>query len=208
MKDEITKLLNISDYDYYKYLLNQDPIKNKIDKNKIDYLISESVKCGEDEGDKLLKKYNNQDIFKIVKEMNLDISFTHSSETGYYGYFEEPNKIVIYKNSVEEAYEFFKSETDILISKEYIERVVLAHELFHYIEYKKPDLFINTYKIKLWSILKYTRKSNIVYLGEIAAMAFANKLLGKDTYSHILDYILLYNLDKKQAGMFFQEITK
>lgn len=207
MNNEVVKLLNISDYDYYKYLLNQDPIRQKIDENKVDYLIYESVKCGEEEAYKLVNKYNNQDVFNIVKEMNLNIENTNSSETGYYGYFEEPNKIVIYNNSIEEAFEFFKNETDILTSKEYIERVVLAHELFHYIEYKKPDLFINTYKIKLWSIFKYTRRSNIVYLGEIAAMAFANKLIGKKTYSHVLDYILLYNLDKKQADIFLKEIT-
>ncbi|QQK08076.1 hypothetical protein [Miniphocaeibacter halophilus] len=208
MKEEIIRLLEVSDYDYYRYLLNQDPIRKKIDEDTVDYLISKSVKCGEDEANKILGKYNNDDIFNIVKEMNLNIVFTDSSETGYYGYFEEPNKIVIYNNSIEGAFNFFEKYTDISINKEYIEKVVLAHELFHYVEYKNPNLFINTYKIELWSILKYTRRSNIVYLGEIAAMAFANKLIGKNTYSHILDYILLFNLDKKQADVFLQEITK
>lgn len=204
----IEELLNISDYGYYKFLLNQDPIRGKIEDNMIDYLIEESVNCGIEEAEKILKRFKNKDIFEIASELDIEVEYTNSQENGYYGYFEEPKKIVIYNKSVDNALEFFRENTDISIDKIYLNEIILGHELFHFIESENPNLFINTFKIDLWSIFKYKRSSNIIYLGEIAAMAFINRMLNKNTYLQLLDYIMLYNLDEKSSELLVQELLK
>lgn len=208
LEKNIESLYDYPDTAYYKFLLDQDPIRGKIEDEKIDWLIERAVKCGEEEADKVLNKYENSDLFEIAEKLGVDVLYTDSLETGYYGYFEEPKKIVIYNNSIEKAMNFLKKNTNISIEEKDLKKIILGHELFHFIEYEKPELFTNTFKIDLWSMFKYKRSSTVIYLGEIAGMAFVNKIINRKTYLPLLDYILLYDIDKEASEILVKELSK
>ena len=56
--------------------------------------------------------------------------------------------------------------------------VLMAHELFHGIEYRKrKQIFTQTEKIELWR-RPFSNKSKILCLSEMAAMAFAKRMTG------------------------------
>lgn len=208
IEKNIESLYDYPDISYYKFLLDQDPIRGKIDDGKIDWLIEEAVKCGEEEAEEILNKYVNNDLFEISEKLGVDVLYTDSVETGYYGYFEEPKNIVIYNKSIENTLKFLKENTRISMEEKELKKIILGHELFHYIEYEKSDLFTNTFKIDLWSMFKYKRSSTVIYLGEIAGMAFVNRILNGKTYLPLLDYILLYNVDKESSEILVQELKK
>ena len=87
-----------------------------------------------------------------------------------------------------------------------IEELLLAHEIFHFIEENDDDIFTRTEKIRLWKIGPIKNDSNIVCLGEIAGMAFAKELL-KISYSpYILDVFLVYLYNIQASYGLYKEI--
>ena len=85
--------------------------------------------------------------------------------------------------------------------------IVLAHEIFHYIEEIKPDLYSNTKKIDLWSLGKfYTHTSTLIAPGEISGMAFCRELLQLDTDPNILDYVFLAAFNFDMATQMYENL--
>ena len=70
--------------------------------------------------------------------------------------------------------------------------VLMAHELFHGIEYRKrKQIFTQTEKIELWR-RPFSNKSKILCLSEMAAMAFAKRMTGISCSPYVLDVLLMY----------------
>ena len=88
-----------------------------------------------------------------------------------------------------------------------IEEILLAHEIFHYIEeHNGEDMFTQRETIRLWKFGPFKNDSNIVCLGEIAGMAFAKELLQLPYSPYILDSFLVYLYHPKVAYELYKEI--
>ena len=106
--------------------------------------------------------------------------------------FHEPDLIQIFTDNAE--------ATELLIREsggaEYLGEVdicemLLAHELIHAMQMKYPDLYVNKKHIRLWKIGPFERYSALLSLEEIAAMAFAQTLLGLDYTPYVYDVLML-----------------
>ena len=213
LKKSIENLIKLSDRDYGKYHVSADPIEGKITKELREEVIEKSLECGYEEADKILNKFKktseNLDIFQLAKELGITIKIQEARnalEYIYFGTYEEPGIVTLYKDNIKKGEE--------LVSKYEIQgfqganlmEVILAHEIFHFIESKNKDLFVNTFRLKLWKLGPYTHTSGLICTGEIAGMAFARKLLNLEFCPNVLDVLLLYPHDQEQAELVYKQM--
>ena len=94
----------------------------------------------------------------------------------------------------------------VLLEKDRLFNVLLAHELFHAVEEQHADeIYTRTEKVELWR-KPFSNRSSIACLSEMAAMAFARELLGLDCSPYMLDVLLVYAYDKEAAWGLYEEI--
>lgn len=94
----------------------------------------------------------------------------------------------------------------VLLEKDRLFNVLLAHELFHAVEEQHADeIYTRTEKVELWR-KPFSNRSSIACLSEMAAMAFAGELLGLDCSPYMLDVLLVYAYDKEAAWGLYEEI--
>lgn len=121
----------------------------------------------------------------MYKEYTIHESFTSI------GYFEIPNQIVV-NRKLEEKDDYFKEQGLPEMQFNVWKEIVIAHELFHYIQEQTPELFVNQYRVELWKLGPYHHQSSFSLLGELAGMAFAQALLALDFYPGQIEWYLLY----------------
>lgn len=72
-------------------------------------------------------------------------------------------------------------------------------------EEKNPDIYTRTERVELWR-KPFSNRSSIVCLSEIAAMAFAKRLLDLPFNPYALDVLLVYPYDANAAFGLYAEI--
>lgn len=195
------------EFGYYR--VSVDPIRGKIPMGEDREIIESSLRCGRDEALKLRERYGAVSAAEIGDK--LGIAVEHKDEQSaldfvYVGLFESPNKITIYNNNIEKAASLLEA-LDITELNTDLKDIVLAHEMFHFIEEHDPNLYSNTRTIDLWSVGKlYTHRSKLICTGEIAAMSFAKALLGLSFDPNILDYIFLAAFDFNKTDQLFKKM--
>ena len=211
IKAQLKNLLKLDQESFARYLVSRDPIQGKIPINEIDEVIDSSIKSGKEEAKKLLAKYGTLSPLEIGKKLKLNVKFENKQDTMdfiYFGLFESPRDITIYEGNIKEASNILE-QLKIKYLPSNFNDIVLAHEIFHYIEHHDKTLYSNTRKIKLWSIGKlYTHTSTLVCTGEIAGMSFAKTLLDLDFDPTVLDYIFLIAFDYDKADKLYKRIIK
>lgn len=123
--------------------------------------------------------------------------------------YNSPNKVTLFMKNVVLVEEFIREQN--LTSKlDYVdvESILIAHEMFHYLEEYDNDIYTKTTKITLWKLCSYKYKSKLVALGEIAAMAFAKELLSLHYNPYIFDILMLYPHNEDITDKLFNEIKE
>jgi hypothetical protein len=109
--------------------------------------------------------------------------------------------------NIRKAEELVKNENlNLLLDGVKIEDVLIAHEMFHFIEDNNKEIYTRAAKIMLWRLGPIKYHSGLVALGEIAAMAFAKELLQLSYYPNLFDILLLYPHDKSKAKTLYDEV--
>lgn len=212
----LRNLLNASDEEYGMYLflfeLLTDKIKND---DKID-MIKSAIKCGIDEANSLLTQFPDLSLESIVEKFGLSVDIRNEYADSYgrylFGFYEYPNKIHVVLKSCDyvlENLETYDPEFKEIITKEKIIKLILAHELFHYIENKhRKTIYTKTKKVVTFNFFGLKLKSNVTALSEIAAMSFAKAIIGVSFNPVILDYLLLDYKETKDAYKIYSAICK
>ena len=90
-----------------------------------------------------------------------------------------------------------------------VKQLLLAHEIFHYIEVNdSKNIFTQTEKLELWALKPFHNRSTIRCLGEIAGMAFAQRLMGLDYSPFVMDVFFVYGYSKEVATILYDEIME
>lgn len=86
--------------------------------------------------------------------------------------------------------------------------MLLAHELFHVLQLKYPDLYVNRKHIRLWKIGPFERYSALLSLEEIAAMAFAQEMLGLSYTPYVYDVLMLLPQATMEARKLYDRLQE
>lgn len=211
--DLYNNIKNIEDICYGLYSFKKDPLKNKYSVFDKISLIKKAQECGIEYAKKLKKKYKNMDIFNVINDLKINFNSISEENTGYqviFAQFTEPNKIEVYKKHLRITKEKFVKEGIIFKYSNELEKILIAHELFHFLEYNDSEkIFTKQYKCKLWNFFNlYEHKSSLICLSEIAAMSFSKELLELDFNPFMLDILMVYPYNEKYALDLYYELLE
>lgn len=114
--------------------------------------------------------------------------------------FQEPCDIVLYDQPIWKLQLFLKRnipERDGFSVKE----LILAHEFYHALELKEPNLAPEETRVTILKLGSFSLKRKITAVSEIAAMAFAQELLGVPFAPQLLNLLLLFAEEDPNAQM-------
>ena len=192
IKDLIRELKLLDKYEWGSYTFNRDPIHNKVSRQEKKDMIEKANECGYHEALLLREKYGIKSPMEYAQLLGIKVSELEdegSKDYILFARFNSPNNISVYMKNVRKAEELIKNENlNMMLGGVKIEDVLIAHEMFHFIEDNNRDI--------------YTR---LVAPGEIAAMAFARELLKLSYYPNLFDILLLYPHNSKTAKALYDE---
>lgn len=211
IKKEVEHLMQLPDEVFGHYLFSQDPLKGKVSLEEKEQIIQDAKQCGIKLSQELRQAYGERSIDEYINELNISLSYKESHnglEYIYFGTYQKPNKMTIYQENIQKGQNLVVEEKIEGFENTNFQDIVKAHELFHYFEEERKDLYVNTHKITLWRFGKYEHKSKLVSQSEIAGMAFAKELLQLDFAPNVLDVVLLYPHNEEQAKRVYKNIVR
>ncbi|WP_339271846.1 hypothetical protein NYE54_09705 [Paenibacillus sp. FSL K6-1330] len=192
--------------------LEQDPLFHKIPKDRMAYYVSMSLKRGRETA--AAYKNKGKSIRELFQMEGLQYQVTNRSGTFHNVSFraqidfaKSPPAIIIYASSLRDMRQAYRTVmgNGCEEREQELERLIdlhLAHEFFHYTEYRAGQFTnetlepIDMFKLGSW----YTKRSSIVKCSEIAAHAFCKTILGLPCLPNVLDYAFLVETRAMDAG--------
>ncbi len=190
--------------------LKEDRFFSKIPSEEYRCLIHKASDCGKLAAQRMLEQNPSLSLAEMIGKLGIELSFSEMTVDKMFasvGYFESPNKIII-NSKIHEQESFFENNELSWLKYSEWKNIVIAHELFHYFQEQDKTLFINNYKLPLWRIGPYQHKTKLGSLSEIAATAFAKKLLSLTFYPGFLEYLILYPYFPEEIERKIDDVTR
>jgi hypothetical protein len=202
IKDEVLALCELSN----------DLLYHKIPRDKLPYYIDQSLSIGR----KVCEAYQGQDIHGLYEQNKIELEYIKTSTKTYGVSFRaqaemEPKhtKVIIYEGSIRQLSEHSAFEGRKSISYEKALAIHLAHEFFHYLEYRNKEFVSDQLEpVETLRLPFYTRKARINRCSEIAAHVFAKELLGLKELPNLYDYFYLINTGKTSKNSFHEMLQR
>jgi hypothetical protein len=207
----IGALMKLSDQQWSGYAFDHEPLERKFSTHQKQEYTQKAIACGTWEAKILMKKYPGMALTEIAAAQGFTIQQPDIPNGGghvVFAQYEEPDTITIFMDCVKKA-EALVSEQHIReLNDISIKQMLLAHELFHGIEYqKRKTIYTQTERIELWR-RPFTNKSKILCLSEMAAMAFTKSILALSFLPYLLDVLLMYCYNADAATALYDEIIE
>jgi len=212
LEEMVSELLKLNAEDWGMYSFSREPLEGKFNKEqKRDYIIK-SLDCGAKEAQILKNKYAFSSVKQLTEMLGFTVNTTDVPNGGgnvIFAQFVEPDQITIFTDTMDKAAPLLKNSC--LAQKMVrvnIFDILLAHEIFHGIEYaNKASIYTKTERVELWR-KPFSNRSPIVCLSEIAGMAFAKEILNLDFSPFLFDVLLMYGYNKEAATCLFEDIME
>lgn len=212
----ITALRRIDDEAWGAYAFSADLLNDRIPEEKKRRMIQEAIRCGEDCADRVVRETGESSPAAIARRFGLTIvenSFSMTGSRKVFARFIPPAKIEIFTEPVERYAKVLAGASDQqvaqLIPIQEINRLVLGHEIYHYVEECSADtIYSRTEKYELWHFFGFRYVTAVNALGEIAGMAFSRKLSRVAYSPFLLDVLLFFDYNYQQTTAIFQNIMK
>ncbi|MEG0338951.1 MAG: hypothetical protein RR573_03440 [Oscillospiraceae bacterium] len=203
-------LKEIDEVDWYKYSFSTEPLNGKFnDEQRRDFAVK-SIACGQEYAKRLIQQYGTNDPVKLARALKMTINYPDYPEKAdrvLFAEFREPNIINIYMDAVKRSAAQMENAKlrSIMTDKLTVSNLLLAHELFHYVEESaKAEIFTRTEKIELWHIGPITNRSVVIAFSEIAAMAFAKEITELPYSPYLMDVFLVYGYSPQEASGLYE----
>lgn len=210
----IKELQGLSELAWGSYAFSREPLKNKIPIQRRIELIEKANECGRQYADRIISRYGTHEPLALAKAMGLEVQYPERP-TGVvrvtFAEYKPPKNIFLYTDAVDKARASMQEDgvAELFGESFRITDLLLAHELFHHVEeqYAK-EIFTRTEKVELWTLKPFHNRSTIICLGEIAAMAFAKRLLALSFSPYVMDVFLIYGYNKEAACRLYEEMIE
>lgn len=212
IREMMKELTGLTDLQWGGYAFYHEPLERKFTPEQKENYTRLANKCGEEEAESLLSEYPEKSIEEIAGELGFTVK-TPDTPTGgghvLFAQYVEPKEITVFMDCIEKAEKLInKEKLQSFFPAADLKDVLMAHELFHGIEYRKrKQIFTQTEKIELWR-RPFSNKSKILCLSEMAAMAFAKRMTGISCSPYVLDVLLMYCYNEEAAIALYEEILE
>lgn len=206
-------LTAIPPVEWDQYAFSREPLKGRIPNDKRRSYMEKAMACGVEYAEKMHALYGSSDPDVLAEKMGMEVTRPEMPEKAdrvLFAEFREPNKIHIYVDALKKCRRFEeRPEVARLLGGLDIGKLLLAHELFHSVEERyKSEIYTHTEKIRLWKLGPVHNDSHIIALGEIAAMSFAQHLLGIPYSPYVMDMFLVYGYSPEEASGLYEEMME
>jgi hypothetical protein len=212
--DMTEALRTVDDETWGFYAFSADFLNNRIPDEKKHEMIRKSIACGENCADRVMRESGETSPSTIARQFGLEVienDFPMTGNRKVFAQFTPPKQIEIFKDPLK-RYESLlarasEQQASLLIPLQEIYNLVLAHEIYHYIEECNADtIYSRAEKYTLWRFFGFHYNTTVNALGEIAGMAFSRKLNHVAYSPFLLDVLLFFDYDEEQASAIFQKI--
>lgn len=198
------------EYDWARYyVFAGDPIAGAIPPEEADKLCAQAVQCGKKRAQALRRQFPDKSVREICQAMGVRVEEDLSDASGAqvrFAEFVEPELIRINPECVKRAEEqCAQLEAGNPLPEQTPGDVLMAHELYHFLESKEPELFTAAYRHKTGRAALFG-PARVITLGEIGAGAFAKELAQLKTPAYVYDVIFTYCFHSAQAGRLYERI--
>ncbi|MDD4849828.1 MAG: hypothetical protein PHO10_03910 [Gemmiger sp.] len=208
----VEDLCRIDEADWGKYAFSREPLNGKFNDEQRRALTEQAIACGKEYAEKYAAQYGMRDPELLARKLGLTVDYPlmpQNTDRVLFAEFREPNTVHIYMDGVRKA-EVLLAEPGVrhaLTGELQISKLLLAHELFHFVEEQnKKTIWTKTYKIELWAPKPLHNRSTVGVLGEIAAMAFAKALTHLPYSPYVMDAFLVYGYAPEAASALYEEM--
>lgn len=205
------RLCALPDHAFDTYVFAREPMSGKLTPDQQRALAEQARRCGRETAHKLRDRYPADSVAAICEKEGMVVRRQPQPQDGgrvLYAQFVQPNEITVFTHCLSTAAQFARSEGPLAcLQPAALEPVLLAHELFHAVEEREPDLFSSAYRLPLWQLGPFHHTTPVLCLSEIAGMAFAKALTALAFCPYALDALLLYGYDAAGACAVCDEIT-
>jgi hypothetical protein len=207
-------LCQIDDTAWGKYAFSRELLNGKFTNEQRAALTGRALACGAEYARKCIAEYGLRDPKSLAKRLGLEVDYPQmpqNTDRVLFAEFRIPNKVHIYMDGVEKADTLMDEPgvREALTGDLAIARLLLAHELFHFVEERHAkEIWTRTYEIELWALKPLHNRSGVAVLSEIAAMAFAKELTRLPYSPYVMDAFLVYGYSPEAASALYEEMMK
>ncbi len=207
----VRDLSQIPEDHWWRYAFTREPMNSKFTDVQRRQLMEKAIACGREYADQCAEKYGTNDPMIIAEKLGLKVDFPEQPQNGHrvlFAEYRDPNIVHIYADGVRRGEKLLEQESVSKILHDLdLNRMLLSHEIFHWLEKEnESSIWTQTYEIKLWNIGKLENHSHIACLSEIAAMAFAKRLMHFEMSPYVLDAFLDYGYSPKAGTALYEEM--
>ena len=206
----IEQILALKDEQFQLNAVMGDPVSGKMTAAFREELIATAVACGEF----YAAEYSTagKDIYQLLAQEKLTYQVQDMPAGGghvIFAQYVEPDQITIFSDSLDQYHDLIQqTRYRGSLARDVLQQVLLAHEFFHFIEFKqRATIVTRNKKLTLWRLFGYEYQTTLISLSEIAAMTFAQHLL-KFTYSaFVLDMLLTYPYSSELSYQIYEAVA-
>lgn len=166
-----------------------------------------AVACARD----IMMRYTGLSVPDLARKMGVKVEKRSVPRYGaqvLFAQFQKPNTITLFTDCLDKFSATLMASAFVPMSTERVEMILLAHELYHYIETMDASLYSQSHQVQLWKIGPIANRSRVLCLGEIAAMAFAKTLTETTFEPFLLDVLLVYGYNPEAASNLYNRIME
>ena len=194
------------------YAFAQEPLAGRFSQKEKLAFFREASACGITLAKALRSRYANESIAQIAGMEGAKLIRDRKATddvSAVFATFTEPDEIRVFVDDAQ--------RTDALIREHALsditggvktEDVLLAHELYHYVESKDSSLYTAQKHALLFRVGRWENRSRIRCLAEIGAMAFAQTLAAMACSAYVFDVLMLYAGNPQRALQAYQGIRR
>lgn len=180
--------------------LSNDLIYGKIPKDKLSYYVSNSLLAGKDAA----RQFQGCDIFELYRKNEIQINYLEKSSEQF-GVMLRGNIVLsgkgcsveLYRESIRQLAAHSKTEDGAALNYDSALRIHLAHEFYHFLEYREGSTIATRLEPVITLNLKFcARRAHVRRCEEVAAHAFAKELLALPVLPNYYDYLYLIDCGK------------
>ena len=186
--------------------ISNDLLYSKIPRKKLSYYADRSLSAGREAA----SQYLGKDILKLYRENGITIRYCDKAP-GLYGVVlrgqavmgKDECRVELYRDSIVELARHSGGRESAPLTAEEAERVHLAHEFYHFLEYKEGRTISEKLdRVVIMKAFRWQRTACVNRCSEAAAHSFAKTLLNLPCLPNLYDYCYLMGTGKLKPSDF------
>lgn len=184
--------------------LKEDPAYRRIPRQKRRYYLEEPIRLG----CQAAASYIGRDLEPILRDNGVSVQTLPDEPPGYLHaqiLFDGNRKEIQIFTAVAQRLSEVMAETPFALTPEQLQRLFLAHEFYHWLEYASQtstEARCEPVEVKLLGL--FPRRIRVRRTCEIAAFQFSKEFCQLPIHPKVMDYVLLY----RDSGASFAEINR